>query len=110
MSGFEAFVYAALAGLVISLLDYASLHRVPKIQRPATFTDGPYLVKFFGHPLIGGFLALVLVQTMSTFNPLIAVIVGAGAPSIWRALMRSGVGMLRLFLKELSEPDRIDDS
>ncbi len=105
MTWFQAFLYALGAGFAISILDYTSLSRIPKIRRPATFTDPPYLLKFFGHPFIGGFLSVALHQSVSNYTPIVAVAVGAAAPSIWRALMRSGAGMLRQFIGELGQSE-----
>ena len=107
MTGTEAFLYAAGAGLVISVLDYASLHSIPKIERPPTFSDLPYLFKFFGHPVIGGFLSYVLNLQLEEFSYVMALITGAAAPSLWHALVRAGPGMLRLLLGELGASEKV---
>ena len=98
MTSAHVFWLAFGAGSVISLLDYASLRSIPKIERPATFTDPPYLAKFFGHPVVGGFLAAVLNQQGDGLSPLMVLIVGAAAPSIWQALVRAGPGMVGALL------------
>lgn len=92
--------------LAISILDYAALATVPKRERRVSFTDAAYLFKFFGHPLIGGFLAAALDQSRSDMTPLTAVIVGAAAPAIWRTVVRSGAGIAKVLLKELSEDEK----
>lgn len=102
MTTCAAVLYAIGAGLVISVLDYTALVTVPKKQRLATFSDRPYLVKFFGHPLIGGFLAFVIVGSGIELTPITASVAGAGGPQIWRALLRSSVGIAKTLLKELS--------
>ena len=99
----EAVFYAIGAGLAVSILDYAALHRTPPIQRPATFTDPPYLFKFFGHPLIGGLLARALYGSGRLDSPLVAVIVGAAAPPIVRTMVRSGAEIARVLLRTASE-------
>ena len=108
MTGLEAFGYALGGGLVISLLDYAALTRTPEVDRPATFTDPAYLTKFFGHPMIGGFLGFVLNSSIDGFTPVMAAIAGASAPSVWRALARAGLGMLRGVIQEFSSVDDED--
>ena len=60
MGAFEAFCWAAAAGLVVSLLDHAAMAGLPRRQRPFDFTDPAYLLKFIGHPLAGGLLAAAI--------------------------------------------------
>ncbi len=105
MTGLAAFGYALAAGFVISVLDFAALTGTPKIDRPATFTDPAYLSKFFGHPVIGGFLGFVLYSSIDQFTPVMAAIAGAAAPSLWRALARAGPGMFRGVIQEFSSID-----
>ena len=108
MTGLEAFAYALGGGFAISLLDFAALTRTPEIDRPATFTDRAYLAKFFGHPVIGGFLGFVLNSSIDELTPVIAAIAGASAPSVWRAFARTGLGMLRGVIQEFSSVDDED--
>jgi hypothetical protein len=105
MSTLAAFLWATGAGFAISILDYAALAAVPRRFRRASFTDLPYLFKFFGHPLIGGFLATAYVQGRSETTPWTVVIIGAAAPSIWRTLVRSGSGMAKVLLKQMAEDE-----
>lgn len=105
MSILAVFLWAAGAGFAISLLDYAALAMVPKRQRRVSFTDSAYLTKFFGHPLIGGFLATAYAQSTVGVTTLTVVIIGAAAPAIWRTLVRSGAGIAKVLLKQLADGD-----
>ena len=106
MSGLEAFLWAALAGLAISVLDYAALAGMPRRQRRSDFTDPAYLLKFFGHPLAGGLLAAAYAESRSDATPLVAAILGAAAPGIWRTIVRSAAGIGRLLLGSIPGPGR----
>lgn len=101
MSIAEAFAWAFAGGIAVSLLDYASLASVPPSKRPATFSDPPYLVKFFGHPFIGGIVGAVFQQSSACFSPTLAFVAGAAAPSIVRALVLSGASLARAAFQEL---------
>lgn len=102
MTTFMVFAWACGGGFAVSLLDYTGLHRVPKIQRRATFTDPAYLVKFFAHPFVGAFLAMALFRsTPCVINEVAAIIVGASGTKIIETIVRSSLG-LQYFL--LSEP------
>lgn len=101
MTGLEAFAWATAAGLAVSLLDYAALAKVPPAKRRATFTDAPYLVKFFGHPIIGGLLAFLFQRSTNCFTPTLAFVAGAAAPSIVRTLVRTGAGLARSMFDDI---------
>ena len=105
MNWFVAFLWATGAGFAISILDYAALSNVPKRQRRVSFTDSAYLFKFFGHPLIGGFLATVYVQSRADASLLTVVMIGAAAPTIWRTIARSGSGIAKVLLKQMSDAE-----
>lgn len=106
MSGLEAFLWALLAGLAVSVLDYAALAAMPRRQRRFDLTDPAYLLKFIGHPLAGGLLAAAYAESRHGATPLVAVILGAAAPGIWRTIVRSAAGIGRLLLSSLPGPDR----
>jgi hypothetical protein len=101
MSIAEAFAWAFAGGIAVGLLDYASLSSIPPSKRPATFSDPPYLVKFFGHPVIGGLIAAAFRQSTACFTPTLAFVSGAAAPSIVRALVLSGASLARAAFQEL---------
>lgn len=105
MSMLAVFLWATGAGFAISLLDYAALATVPKRLRRVSFTDSAYLVKFFGHPLIGGFLATAYAQSGVAVTALTVVIIGAAAPMIWRTLVRSGAGIAKVLLKQMADDE-----
>lgn len=96
MTGTEAFLWAAAAGLAISVLDGAAMASLPRRERRFDLTDPAYLLKFFGHPLAGGLLAAAYASSLPDATPLIAVILGAAAPGIWRTIVRSGAAIARL--------------
>ncbi len=100
MTALSAFGWALAGGLAVSVLDYAGLASVPKSKRP-TFRDGPYLAKFFGHPLIGGIVACVFQQSTSCFTPTLAFVAGAAAPAIVRTLVLSGESLARAVFQDL---------
>jgi hypothetical protein len=95
-----AFLWAAAAGLAISVLDYAAMADLPRHQRRFDLSDPAYLLKFFGHPLAGGLLAAAYTASRPGATPLIAVILGAAAPGIWRTIVRSGAAVARLLLEQ----------
>ena len=105
MSMVAVFLWATGAGFAISLLDYAALATVPKRLRRVSFTDPAYLVKFFGHPLIGGFLATAYAQSTVGVTPLTVVVIGAAAPTIWRTLVKSGAGIAEVLLKQMADEE-----
>jgi hypothetical protein len=98
MSGFEAFLWASLAGLAISVLDHAALSGIPRRQRRLDFKDPAYLLKLIGHPLAGGILAAAYAESRQDATPLVAVVLGAAAPGIWRTIVRSAVVIGRLLV------------
>lgn len=108
MTATGAFLWAVGAGVVINVLDYTALTDVPEIDRPK-FSDGPHLVKFFAHPIVGGFLSVGIFSSVDAYNALFAMMVGAGAPNIWRSLVRAATPALRTFVKELGGVDADDD-
>ncbi|MBI4888379.1 MAG: hypothetical protein HY824_14890 [Acidobacteria bacterium] len=108
MHPFVAFLVGAGAGLAISILDYAALANVPKRERRVSFSDPAYLCKFFGHPVIGGFLAAIVAPSRPAMTALEAGFVGAAAPMLWRVIVRSAVAIARANLKDLSEMDKAE--
>ncbi len=104
MSGAEAFFWAAAAGLAISVLDYAAMAGQPKRQRRFDLTDPAYLLKVIGHPLAGGLLASAYAASRPDATPLVAVILGAAAPGIWRTIVGSAAAIGRLLLGRLPAP------
>lgn len=101
MTAFGAFGWALGGGLAVSILDYAALAGIAPAKRPATFSDPPYLAKFFGHPLIGGVVAAVFQQSTDCFTPTLAFVAGAAAPSIVSTLVLSGASIARAVFQEL---------
>jgi hypothetical protein len=106
MNATVAFFWAAAAGLVVSVLDYAAMADLPRRQRRFDLTDPAYLLKFFGHPLAGGVLAAAYAGSRPDATPLVAVLLGAAAPGIWRTMVRSGAAIARLLLGQLRGPLR----
>jgi ABC-type Fe3+ transport system substrate-binding protein len=106
MGGLEAFFWAAAAGLAVSVLDYAAMAGLPRRQRRFDLTDPAYLLKFAGHPLAGGVLAAAYAESRQDATALVAVVLGAAAPGIWRTIVRSGAAIARLLLGTLARPSR----
>ena len=104
MSGMTAFLWAAGAGLAVSVLDGAAMAALPKRRRRFDLTDPAYLLKFFGHPLAGGLLAAAYAASRPDATPLVAAVLGAAAPGIWRTIVRSGAAIGRLLVGQLSLP------
>ena len=102
MGAWTAFGWASAAGMAVSVLDCAALAGMPRRQRRVDLTDPAYLLKFFGHPLAGGLLAAAYAASRPDATPLVAVILGAAAPGIWRTIVRSGAAVARLLLGRLS--------
>lgn len=98
MSTMAAFLWATGAGFAISVLDYAALAGVPRSRRRVDFRDPAYLLKFAGHPLVGGLLAAAYAASRPDATPLVAAILGAAAPGIWRTVVRSGAAIARVLL------------
>ena len=104
MSGMEAFLWATAAGLAVSVLDCAAMAALPKRRRRIDLTDPAYLLKFLGHPLVGGLLAAAYAGSRPDATPLVAAVLGAAAPGIWRTIVRSGAAIGRLLVGQLSLP------
>ena len=102
MGAWAAFRWAAAAGLAVSVLDYAAMAGLPRRQRRFDLADPAYLLKFLGHPLAGGLLAAAYAASRPDATPLVAVILGAAAPGIWRTIVRSGSAIARLLIGRLS--------
>jgi hypothetical protein len=109
LGALAVFLWSAGAGFAISVLDYAALANVPKRQRRVSFTDSAYLFKFFGHPVIGAFLASGYAQSQPVMTPLTPILIGAAAPTIWRTIARSGRGIAKVLLKEFSADENGSD-
>lgn len=101
LTALAVFLWSLGAGFAISVLDHAALANVPKRQRRVSFSDLPYLLKFFGHPFIGAFLASAYAQAEPAVSPLMPIVIGAAAPTIWRTIARSGRAIAKTMLKEL---------
>ncbi|HOG29098.1 MAG TPA: hypothetical protein PLN93_00720 [Vicinamibacterales bacterium] len=101
MSPIAAFLWAAGAGFAVSVLDYTALAGVPKRRRRVDFSDPAYLLKFAGHPLVGGLLASAYAASRPDATPLLAAILGAAAPGIWRTIVRSGAAIARALVGRL---------
>jgi len=108
MGATTAFLWAAAAGLAISVLDHAAMAGLPRRQRRFDFTDPAYLLKFFGHPLAGGLLGAAYAGSRLDTTPLVAVILGAAAPGIWRTIVRAGAGIARALLGRFPGPDGLE--
>jgi hypothetical protein len=93
MGALAAFMWATAAGLAVSVLDYSALAGLPRSRRRVDFSDPAYLLKFLGHPLIGGFLAAAYASSRADASPLTMAILGAAAPGIWRTIVRSGAAI-----------------
>jgi hypothetical protein len=107
MGGLGAFLWATLAGLAVSVMDYAAFAGTPRRRRHTDFTDPAYLLKFIGHPLAGGLLAAAYAESRTDATPLVAAILGAAAPGIWRTIVRSAASIGRLLagrVPAVSEP------
>lgn len=104
MSPIAAFLWATAAGFAISVLDYAALAGVPRRRRRVDFSDPAYLLKFAGHPLAGGLLAAAYAASRPDATPLVAAILGAAAPGIWRTIVRSGAAIARAWMGRQPAP------
>jgi hypothetical protein len=73
-------------GEVFSLIELGNL---PKKNRPETFGDPLFRLKFFVVPIAGAFLGFV--YQLSNFNlaPFVAVNIGASAPLIFKTIMNA---------------------
>ena len=80
-----SFIFAVFGGLAINIISLAELRNIPRSQRPDTFSDPLYIIWFFVVPILGG--GLVIAYQMSNFNltPILAINVGASAPSVLKA-------------------------
>ncbi len=82
MDGFTTFVFGTLGGLLINVVRLAELSRLPRIERPPTFSDPLWVFQFFALPLVGGVLAFVYHAEGVTLKPLLAMNIGVSAPLI----------------------------
>ena len=105
LSSLAVFLWSGGAGLTISVLDYAALANIPKRQRRVSFTDPAYLFKFFGHPIIGAFLASGYAQSQPVMTPMMPIVIGAAAPTIWRTIARAGRSVAKVLLKEIASDE-----
>ena len=107
MSGTSAFFWAAAAGMAISVLDYAAMAGLPRRQRRFDLTDPAYLLKVIGHPLAGGLLAAAYAASQPDATPIVAVILGAAAPGVWRTIAQSGAAIARRLLSPYRGQTRV---
>ena len=76
------FIFTAFGGLAINLLRLFEISKLPKSERPKTFSDWLYSLQFFVMPLIGGVLALAYSMSGIRLTPILAINIGASAPLI----------------------------
>ena len=98
MSATSAFLWAAAVGWPSACWTMPRSPLLPRRRRRFDLTDPAYLLKFFGHPLAGGRPAAAYAASRPEATPLVAVILGAAAPGIWRTIVRSGAAIGRLLL------------
>ena len=103
MSTLAAFLWGTGAGCAVSLLDCCAIASVPRRQRRVDLADPAYLLRLIGHPVIGGFLASAYAASRADATPLVAVILGAAAPGIWRTIVQSSAAIARFLLGRLSD-------
>lgn len=76
------FLFATFGGLAVNFLRLGEIAKLPKPERPKTFSDWLYTLQFFGMPLIGGVLAMAYSASGTALSPILAVNIGASAPLI----------------------------
>jgi hypothetical protein len=76
------FLFAVFGGFAVNFLRLFEIAKLPKSERPETFSDWLYVLQFFGMPLIGGVLALAYSMSGTALTPILAVNIGASAPLI----------------------------
>ena len=79
------FIFAAFGGFAVNFLRLIEIGRLPRSERPDTFSDWIYCLQFFGMPLIGGVLALAYGWSGTTLSPILAINIGASAPLILKS-------------------------
>jgi hypothetical protein len=84
-----AVFFAAAGGFLINVLRWIEHERIPKLQRPPTFSDPVYWLQFVSLPLLGGFFALAYSASGVKLSPILAVNIGASAPLILRTMAAS---------------------
>jgi len=76
------FLFAVFGGLAVNCLRLFEIAKLPKADRPRTFSDWLYTLQFIAMPLIGGGLALAYTASGTALSPILAVNIGASAPLI----------------------------
>jgi hypothetical protein len=80
------FWYGFLGGLAVNLLRLGDIARLPKPDRPETFSDWMYCIQFISLPMLGGLMAHAYHGSGSPLTPILAINVGASAPAILKTM------------------------
>lgn len=86
MTALAAFGYGFLGAFLLGILRLGEMASIPKIQRPATFSDWVWVVQFLGLPLVGGAVAWLYCVDGTALKPLLTVHIGVSAPLILKAM------------------------
>ncbi len=86
MTAWAAFGYGCLGAFLLGVLRLGELASVPKIERPATFSDWLWVVQFVGLPLVGGAVTWMYHADGIALKPLLAMHIGLSAPLILKAM------------------------
>ena len=86
MSPAMAFVYGFIGAFLLNLVRLAELAQIPKLDRPATFSDGLWIFQFLALPFVGGVLAWIYQNDGVELRPLIAMNLGLSAPLMLKAM------------------------
>ena len=85
MTDWTVFLVGFGGALAMNLVQLAELANVPRPDRPDTFRDPYYVVRFIVYPVVGGGLAYIYHSSGTTLSPILAVNVGVSAPLILKS-------------------------
>jgi hypothetical protein len=86
----EAVWFGMVGGLVSNVLQLIELAKTPRKSRPTDFfNDWLYWFQVLARPLLGGLTVLAYEHSKVSFNPILALHVGASAPLILQQFVSS---------------------
>ncbi|SRR5579871_1183029 len=77
--------FAFFGGIAVECLRVIELVNTPRHDRPATFSDPLFVLRFIMLPLLAGILGYVYQVSGSNLTPIVAVNIGASAPIILKS-------------------------
>lgn len=85
MDQISVVLYAYGGGIALKLIELVEISRIPKFQRPPTFSDWLFVLLFFCLPALGPLIAIAYSHSATPLTPILTLQIGASAPVIFKS-------------------------